>query len=117
MGFIVRPSGEVPRNTYKNIIETGYYTINHVHRSFLEQAHFTSTKFPEDVSEFDECNLTPEYSDSFLAPFVGESTIKLGMKIKEDIEIEANGTRLVIGEVQEVVIEDDFIEEDGQIPL
>ena len=116
IGFVMRPL-TVERNTYKNIIETGYYTINHVHRSFLEQAHFTSTKFPEDVSEFDECNLTPEYSDSFLAPFVGESTIKLGMKIKEDIEIEANGTRLVIGEVQEVVTEDDFIEEDGQIDL
>lgn len=116
IGFIMRPL-TVERNTYNNIIESGYYTINHVHRSFLKQAHYTSAKFPETVSEFDECNLTPEYSGVFIAPFVGESKVKLGMKFHKDIEIETNGTRLVIGEVQEVLIEDDFVEEDGQIDL
>jgi len=116
IGFIMRPL-TVARNTYANIIETGYYTINHVHRSFLKQAHYTSAKFPESVSEFDACNLTPEYSDGFMAPFVGESNVKLGLKFKEDLEIEANGTRLIIGEVQEVIIDDDFVEEDGQVNL
>jgi flavin reductase (DIM6/NTAB) family NADH-FMN oxidoreductase RutF len=116
IGFIMRPL-TVKRDTYTNIVETGYYTINHVHSSFVKQAHFTSTKFPEPVSEFDTCNLTPEYSDSFIAPFVKESRIKLGMKLEEDIEIEANGTRLIIGKVQEVIIEDDLVEEDGQIDL
>jgi flavin reductase (DIM6/NTAB) family NADH-FMN oxidoreductase RutF len=116
IGFILRPL-TVDRNTYTNIIETGYYTINHVHRPFFKQAHYTSAKFPEGVSEFDECNLTPEYSDSFFAPFVGESKVKLALKFKEDIEIEANGTRLIIGEIQKVIIEDDYVEEDGQIDL
>ena len=116
IGFILRPL-TVDRNTYTNIIETGYYTINHVHRPFFKQAHYTSAKFPEAISEFDECNLTPEYSDSFFAPFVGESKIKLALKFKEDIEIEANGTRLIIGEIQKVIIEDDYVEEDGQIDL
>ena len=116
IGFIMRPL-TVERNTYSNIKETGYYTINHVHRSFLKKAHYTSTKFENTISEFDRCNLTPEYSKSFFAPFVEESNIKLGMKLKEDIEIEANGTRFIIGEIQEVIIEDDFIEEDGQIDL
>jgi flavin reductase (DIM6/NTAB) family NADH-FMN oxidoreductase RutF len=116
IGFILRPL-TVDRNTYTNIIETGYYTINHVHRPFFKQAHYTSAKFPEGVSEFDECNLTPEYSDSFFSPFVGESKVKLALKFKEDIEIEANGTRLIIGEIQKVIIEDDYVEEDGQIDL
>jgi flavin reductase (DIM6/NTAB) family NADH-FMN oxidoreductase RutF len=116
IGFILRPL-TVDRNTYTNIIETGYYTINHVHRPFFKQAHYTSAKFPEGVSEFDECNLTPEYSDSFFAPFLGESKVKLALKFKEDIEIEANGTRLIIGEIQKVIIEDDYVEEDGQIDL
>lgn len=116
IGFIMRPL-TVERNTYTNIIETGYYTINHVHRSFLKQAHFTSTKFPVSVSEFDECNLTPEYVESFHAPYVGESSVKLGLKLEDNIEIEANGTRLIIGKVQDIIIEDDFVEEDGQIDL
>lgn len=116
IGFVMRPL-TVERNTYKNIIETEYYTINHVHRSFLKQAHYTSVKFPRSVSEFEECNLTPEYSDSFFAPFVAESRIKLGLKLVSDTEIESSGTRLIVGEVQEVVIEDEFVEADGQIDL
>ena len=35
IGFIVRPL-KVPRDTYNNIVDTDYYTINHVHKSFLE---------------------------------------------------------------------------------
>ena len=116
IGFIMRPL-TVERNTYTNIMDTGYYTINHVHSSFLKQAHYTSAKFADSVSEFDECNLTPEYSAGFSAPFVGESNVKLGMKLQEDIEIEANGTRLIVGTLQEVITEDDFIQDDGQIDL
>jgi flavin reductase (DIM6/NTAB) family NADH-FMN oxidoreductase RutF len=116
IGFIMRPL-TVERNTYNNIKETRYYTINHVHKSFLKKAHYTSAKFPTDVSEFEECNLTPEYSNSFSAPFVGESTIKLGLKLIDDKEIQVNGTRLIIGEVQEVFIDENYIEEDGQIDL
>ena len=116
IGFIMRPL-TVERNTYDNIIETGYFTINHVHRSFLKQAHFTSANFDKGVSEFDQCHLTPDYSDSFFAPYVEESTIKLGLKLKEDKQIESNGTRLIIGEVQEVHLEEEYVEEDGQIDL
>lgn len=116
IGFIMRPL-TVERNTYSNIINSGYYTINHVHSSFLEQAHFTSAKFDKSISEFDKCNLSAEYSNSFSAPFVSESTIKLGLKLESDIEIDANGTRLIIGRVQEVFIDEDYIEPDGQIDL
>lgn len=116
IGFIMRPL-TVERSTYNNIVDTSYYTINHVHRSFLKQAHYTSTNFHADVSEFEECNLTPEYSKKMIAPYVTESTIKLGVKFKEEKEIESNGTRLIIGEIQEVIVEDDYVEEDGQIDL
>ena len=68
-------------------METGFYTINHVHKSFFKQAHYTSAKFQSDQSEFDVCNLTEEYVDQFFAPFVAESTMKIGMKLVEDIEI------------------------------
>lgn len=116
VGFITRPL-TVERSTYNNIIETGYYTINHVHKSFLNKAHFTSANFPSDVSEFEACNLTPEKLDNFSAPFVKESQIKFGLKLKEDLTIETNGTHLIIGEIQEIIINEDAIEEDGQLNL
>jgi flavin reductase (DIM6/NTAB) family NADH-FMN oxidoreductase RutF len=116
LGFIMRPL-TVERDTYNNIIETGLYTINHVHKSFLKQAHYTSAKFGKDESEFKACNLEEEYSSDFQAPFVKESTIKIGLKLIEDIKIESNGTHLIIGEIQLINIEDDYIESDGQIDL
>ncbi|WP_373397819.1 flavin reductase [Algoriphagus halophilus] len=37
LGFIMRPQTEIPRDTYPNIMETGYYTINHVSESFIKK--------------------------------------------------------------------------------
>tara|TARA_R110000868_G_scaffold258903_2_gene516567 strand:+ start:1069 stop:1371 length:303 start_codon:yes stop_codon:yes gene_type:complete len=34
LGFILRPTGEVPRNTFENILENHSYTINHIHPHF-----------------------------------------------------------------------------------
>lgn len=116
IGFIMRPL-TVPRDTYKNILETEFYTLNHVHKSFVEQAHFTSSKFQSTQSEFDLCNLKEEYNPNFHAPFVGESTIKMGLKLVEDIEIKESACRLIIGEIQLIDTQSEFIEEDGQIDL
>lgn len=116
IGFIMRPL-TVPRDTYKNIKETGFYTINHVHKSFIDEAHFTSANFPADVSEFERCNLGEEYTDGFHAPFVSESTIKMGLKVIDDLEIKESGCRLIVGEVQLIHADEDCVQEDGQLDL
>lgn len=116
IGFIMRPL-TVPRDTYKNIVETGYYTINHVHKSFLDQAHFTSANFPSDESEFELCNLGEEYTENFHAPFVAESTIKMGLKVIDDIEIKESQCRMIVGEVQLIETDQAYVEEDGQLDL
>lgn len=117
LGFILRPFNEVPRHTYQNILETGKYTINHIHVSFAENAHYTSTKFDEGVCEFDKCGLTKEYLANFSAPYVGESYVKLGMKHLETIHIKANNTHLVIGEIENIHIEEELITEEGYLNL
>ncbi|HPM31825.1 MAG TPA: DUF2452 domain-containing protein [Chryseolinea sp.] len=116
VGFVMRPV-TVDRHTYSNIIETGYYTINHVHKSFLKQAHYTSASFQKEESEFEKCNLTEERLEHFAAPFVEESRIKLGLKLKEDILIKENGTRFIVGEIQHIIIDDEIIKQDGQLDL
>ncbi|MDT0551978.1 flavin reductase family protein [Urechidicola vernalis] len=108
MGFIVRPTSEAPRHTYANICKTEYFTINHVNSSFYRNAHYTSAKFPESISEFDSCGLTESYEANFLAPFVKESSFKIGLKFEERIEIKKNNTILVIGEVHYINIPDQF---------
>lgn len=116
-GFILRPRGEVRRHTHENILATGVYTINFVHTSFTKQAHYTSIKAEENTSEFDISGLTPEHLDGFAAPFVKESTIKLGMSFKQEVLIEANGTSLIIGQVEHILLPDGAMDDGGHFDL
>ena len=90
IGFIIRPDKKVRRDTLNNILETNYYTINHIHQNFIEQSHKTSGKYNKDVSEFDMCNLTEDYLSNFPAPFLKESKIKMGLKLQNIIDIPDN---------------------------
>lgn len=116
VGFINRPVEAAP-HTLSNIQNTGSYTINHVHASFLEKAHQTSAKYPEGISEFDETDLTPVFQESIKAPFVKESSVKYALKLSEIIPIKLNNTFLVIGEVIHVMLTDDIILSDGFLTL
>lgn len=116
LGLISRPLTSEVGHTYSNIKESEFYTINHIHPEFIKNAHYTSAKFSEEISEFERCKLTEEYINDFNAPFVKESKFKIGMKFKEAIDIKANGTILIIGEVQHLIIPDTAII-DGDIDL
>ncbi|WP_299219191.1 flavin reductase [uncultured Aquimarina sp.] len=109
MGFIMRPIGEVPRHTYENILQNGQYTINHIHRSFTKNAHYTSAKLNRDDSEFEKCGLSEEYISGFNAPFVKESQLKIGLQFIESIDIRLNNTILMIGEIKHLIIPERII--------
>ena len=109
LGFVARPSTAEVGHTYRNIKSNGCYTINHIHPEFIEKAHFTSAKFDEDVSEFNRCDLTEEYHNNFLAPFVKESNFKMGMRFREAIDIKLNGTVMIIGEIEYLIMPDNAI--------
>ncbi len=117
IGFIVRPSDELPRHTCENIRENGFYTINHVHREFIERAHYTSAKFDRAVSEYEACRLTEEYAGDFPAPFVKESRLKLGMQLEQELPIALNGTILMIGSVKLAIVPDEIISDEGYLNL
>lgn len=117
VGFVMRPHGEVKRDTYNNISENGFYTINHIPTSHVEQAHYTSAKFDTSVSEFERCGFTPEYKAGFKAPFVQESKIKMGLKLVEEIDIPSSNTTLIVGEIQHLTLPDNAISENGYINL
>ena len=116
IGYINRPINAAP-HTLANIMETGVYTINHIHPSFLQQAHQTSAKYDTGISEFEEVGLTTEFQEKIAAPFVKESNIKYALSLQEIIPIKLNDTFLVIGKVISIVIEKNIVSEDGFIHL
>lgn len=114
MGFIMRPV-TVPRGTYQNIKEVGHFTINQVNESIYKQAHQTAARY--DVSEFDATGLTPEFTSTLKAPYVKESKVKIGLRFVEEQHIKVNGTILMIGEVQEIILEDNYLNESNIVQL
>ncbi len=116
IGYINRPIKAAP-HTLANIKATGVYTINHIHPSFIQQAHQTSAKYEAGISEFEEVGLTPEFLENIAAPFVKESSIKYALSLQEIIPIKLNDTFLVIGKVISIQIEKDIVSDDGFIHL
>lgn len=116
LGFILRPT-TVPRNTYKNIRDMGVFTINHVAESFMEDAHHTSAKYAEGISEFEITNLEEEYKHNFIAPFVKNAPVQLAMKYKEEVFIKSNKVLMIVAEIETIHLHEILLEKDGFINL
>ncbi|WP_245970207.1 flavin reductase family protein [Pseudochryseolinea flava] len=115
-GIVVRPNEE-KENTLGNIINTRYYTLNHVRPEFYRQAHQCSASYEHGRSEFKEVGLTPEYFDGIPAPFVAESNIKFACKLERKIDIDVNGTFIIIGRIMRIILPDEYLNGDGFINL
>lgn len=116
IGFILRPT-TVPRDTYKNIKETGYFTVNHITSTMIVDAHHTSSSYEESISEFDKTNLEAEYIENNKFPFVKGSPVKLYCKYLNEYKIEENGCLHIIASVEELYVEDNLLHEDNWIQL
>lgn len=116
LAMVSRPNS-VRRDTLENIAATGVFTINHVNSRFFEAAHQTSARYEANQSEFEQVGLTPAFSESIAAPYVAESHLQIGLEHRQTIDLEINGCHLVIGEVIEVRVDDEFVADDGSIDI
>ncbi len=116
IGFVVRPKKKTPRDTFVNINETGYYTINHITQSMIHRAHATSANVDSQISEFDLMKMDRMFIKGFLAPFVKESPVKIGMKHIQNVPL-PNGTTFIIGSVENIIIPDESINDLGELDL
>jgi flavin reductase (DIM6/NTAB) family NADH-FMN oxidoreductase RutF len=116
IGLIFRPSPP-ERDTMRNILDTGFYTINHINEAIFKKAHQTSARYEKGVSEFDATGLNSEYKNNFFAPFVAESNIQLGIEFKEKVDISINNTIMIVGEIVQIYVPENCLLDDGFIDL
>jgi flavin reductase (DIM6/NTAB) family NADH-FMN oxidoreductase RutF len=116
IGMIFRPSPP-ERDTMRNILDTGYYTINHINESIFKKAHQTSARYERGISEFDATGLKSEYKNDFFAPFVSESKIQLGIEFKQKMDISINKTTMIVGEIVQIYLPENCLQEDGFIDI
>ena len=117
IGFILRPT-TVPRDTYRNIKDTSVFTVNHIYSDIIEDAHHTSAKYPDEVSEFTKTDLQEEFLGDFSAPFVKDAKIRLGCTFLNEYEIKENDTLLLVSQVDHLYVADqEILQTDGWLKL
>ncbi|GBL06160.1 flavin reductase family protein [Glaciecola sp. KUL10] len=116
LGMIMRPH-TVVRDTLQNIKDTGVYTINHICTDIVGPSHQTSARYPSEESEFVHTGLTPIDSTAVNAPYVIESNISLAMQVQDIQLIAINKTELVIGQIVEVVMKNNYVNDDGYVDI
>jgi flavin reductase (DIM6/NTAB) family NADH-FMN oxidoreductase RutF len=114
VGVLFRPN-TVVRHTLENILETGYFTLNHVTEAFFRQAHQTAARYED--SEFEETGIEKIYKEDFFAPFVLKSPVQVGCKMVENQTLQVNGSVLVIGSIEMVFVDEKGLRTDGSLDL
>ena len=84
IGFVLRPT-TVPRHTYSNLKATGNFTLNTVTKDYIKEAHQTSAKYPEEISEFDVTNFSIENKKKQMLPMLKDLQSKLDVITKMNI--------------------------------
>lgn len=116
ISFTLRPT-TVPRHTYKNIKEYGYFSVNHITVEQIADAHQTSAAYPEEISEFDQTKLEPIYHNDCPVPFVKGSPVKLLCKYMNEYLIQENGCLLVVASIEAIFYEEQLLTSDHWLQL
>lgn len=116
IGFIMRPT-TVPRDTYKNIRETGFFTVNHITVEMIADAHHTSANYELGISEFDKTNLEEEYKNDIEIPFVKGSPVQLYCKYVNEYYIKENDTIHIVASIENLFFDKNLQHEDGWLQI
>ena len=116
MGVTNRPSGDhVPKDTAHNIRRTGEFVVNVVTEDIAQQMNICATDFPDEVNELDMAGLTTTPSQMVKVPRIAEAHAAL--ECKEFTTMEIGRSRIVLGRVVSIYIEDKFVDPAGPYVL
>jgi flavin reductase (DIM6/NTAB) family NADH-FMN oxidoreductase RutF len=112
IGVTNRP-GEpfVPKDTARKIRRTGEFVVNIVTEDIAEKMNICAIDFPEELSEVELAGFTTVASEKVKVPRLGEAHAAL--ECVEFTTMEIGRSRIVLGRVVGVYIEDRFIDIEG----
>jgi flavin reductase (DIM6/NTAB) family NADH-FMN oxidoreductase RutF len=96
-----------PKDTLRNIQETGVFCVNVVTEAHLAQMNATSGEYGPEVDEFERAGLVAAQAESVDAPYVADCPAVLECRVFKEVELEGSANTLVIGEVLRVRLADD----------
>ena len=112
MGVMDRPAEKfVPKDTARNIRRTGEFVVNVVTEDLAQKMNITATDFPSEVNELDMAGFTTTPSEFVKVPRIAEAHAAL--ECKEYMTMEIGRSRIVLGRVVAMYIEDQFVDPAG----
>ena len=112
LGVTDRPTGQfVPKDTARNIRRGGEFVVNVVTEDLLPQMNICATDFPEDVSELEMAGLETEASAVVSVPRIKQAHAAL--ECVEHSTIEIGRSRIILGRVVAMFVEDKFVDPTG----
>ncbi len=111
-----RESGIHPKDTLRNVRDTGEFVVNLVTFDVAEKMNLTSGEYDESVNEFELAHLTMRPSQVVSPPQVAESKVSFECKLHQIIDFgsEPPSGSFVMGEIVYVHVADDVIH-DGHL--
>ena len=114
LGISINRRGGAPKDTLRNIEQTGEFVVNTVNESLGPRMVQASGDWPEEVDEFQLTGLTPVPSDRVKPPRVAESPVNLECRLFRTIELGA--TFFVVGEILRAHVKEEVLT-DGRVDV
>lgn len=105
------PGGPIPKDTAWNIRRTGEFVVNVVTEDMMPKMNICATDFPADVNEVEMAGFTTTPSEVVKVPRIAEAHAAL--ECREFTTMEIGRSRIILGRVVSVFVEDRFIDPAG----
>lgn len=112
LGISMNARAGGPKDTLRNLRETGDFVVNVVSEPMAERMVQSSGDWPADVDEFQLTGLTPLASDLVRAPRVAESPVSLECRLHREIPL--GDATFVVGEIVRAHVAD-VVLTDGRV--
>jgi flavin reductase (DIM6/NTAB) family NADH-FMN oxidoreductase RutF len=109
------PGGSVPKDTAWNIRRTGEFVVNVVTEDLMQKMNICATDFPAEVNELEMAGFATTQSQVVKVPRIAEAHAAL--ECREFTTMEIGRSRIILGRVVSVYVEDRFIDPAGPYVL
>lgn len=107
--------GSTPKDTLKNLVETGEFVINIVSEELAEAMNITSGDWPPEVNEFEILQLTSLPSIDVKPPRVADAPAAMEAKVRQIVPVEGTSSTLVLGEVVRIHLREGVLRPNGLV--
>lgn len=113
VGFSAGSRAGHPKDTLRNIRETGGFCINVSTAGQLDQLNLTAGEYGPEVDEFAHAGLPVAWADLVHAPFVADCPAALECRLFREVPLDPSTSTLVIGEVLRIHLAEGVLPREG----